>query len=70
MFSLIALVTIISIPEVFLVKFDDNMLNMQAEGLESVEYEHKLLEDAEYSEAVHLHFLFPIWYKPNRLLKN
>ncbi|MGI6455440.1 MAG: MMPL family transporter [bacterium] len=49
MFSLIALVTIISIPEVFLVKFDDNMLNMQAEGLESVEYEHKLLEDAEYS---------------------
>ncbi|HPP02357.1 MAG TPA: MMPL family transporter [bacterium] len=31
------------------VRFDDNLLEMQAEGLESVEYEHKLIDESQYS---------------------
>ncbi|MFB3788121.1 MAG: MMPL family transporter [bacterium] len=31
------------------VRFNDNLLEMQAEGLESVEYENKLIEESEYS---------------------
>lgn len=31
------------------VRFNDNLLEMQAEGLESVKYEHKLIEESEYS---------------------
>lgn len=36
-------------PKAFDVTFNDNLLELQAEGLESVEYEHKLMEESEYS---------------------
>lgn len=42
-------VTIALLPRIRDIRFNDNLLEMQAEGLESVEYEHKLLEDSEYS---------------------
>ncbi len=46
---IILIVSICLIPQAFKVKFDDNLLNLQAEGLESVTYEHKLINASDYS---------------------
>lgn len=45
----IVIATIAFYPYATHVRFDDNLLNLQADGLESVIYEHKLLEESEYS---------------------
>ena len=47
--AIILLLTIVFIMRTGDVRFNDNLLDLQAEGLESVEYEHKLLEQSEYS---------------------
>ncbi len=36
-------------PKSMEVRFDDNLLELQADNLESVEYEHKLMDESEYS---------------------
>ncbi|MBU4484298.1 MMPL family transporter, partial [bacterium] len=43
------LITLILSPFALKTHFDDNLLNLQAEGLESVNYEKKLIEETEYS---------------------
>ncbi|MEW6237275.1 MAG: MMPL family transporter [Candidatus Omnitrophota bacterium] len=43
------ILTAFLLPKAFLVTFDDNILNLQADGLESVKYEHKLINESEYS---------------------
>jgi len=45
----ILIATAALLPKAFQVRFDDNLLNLQADGLESVEYEHKLLNESEHS---------------------
>ncbi len=46
---LIAIITAILVPKAREVGFDDNLLKLQAEGLESVRYEKKLMDESEYS---------------------
>ena len=41
--------TLVFLPMAFRVSFDDNLLNLQADGLESVKYEHKLINESEHS---------------------
>ncbi len=45
----ICVVSAFLIPQAMKVHFNDNLLELQAEGLESVEYEHKLIEETEDS---------------------
>lgn len=50
--SLVAVLVVLSIylaPKAMHVRFDDNLLELQADNLESVEYEHKLMEESDYS---------------------
>ena len=45
----IIIITAVLAPKVWQVSFNDNLLDLQAEGLESVEYEHKLMDESEFS---------------------
>lgn len=45
----IGIATIAFLPRVQNLTFDDNLLNLQAEGIESVIYEHKLMDESEFS---------------------
>ncbi len=45
----IAVLTIALIPKALDVRFNDNLLELQAPDLESVKYEHKLIEESDYS---------------------
>lgn len=49
MVFLIFLITAFMLPQAFHVRFDDNLLKLQAEGLESVEYEHILIDNTDES---------------------
>lgn len=46
---IIFIITACMLPQAMHVKFDDNLLKLQAEGLESVEYEHILLDNTDES---------------------
>lgn len=46
---IVFILTLAAIPEAMHVRFDDNLLKLQADNLESVEYEHKLMNDSQYS---------------------
>jgi len=45
----ILILTVALIPMARRVQFNDNLLELQADGLESVEYEHKLLDESDHS---------------------
>lgn len=45
----IIVVSAVGYPRALEVRFDDNLLNLQADGLESVEIEHRLLDESDYS---------------------
>ncbi len=45
----ILILTVLFFPKATEVQFNDNLLELQAEGLESVKYEHKLLDESEHS---------------------
>jgi hypothetical protein len=51
--KIVILITLIATASIFpfvsSLKFDNNLLNLQAEGLESVEYEKKIIEETDYS---------------------
>ncbi len=49
MLIVIIIITTVLAPKVWQVSFNDNLLDLQAEGLESVEYEHKLMDESEFS---------------------
>ncbi len=45
----ILILSVFLIPKAMEVSFNDNLLELQAENLESVEYEHKLMDESEHS---------------------